>query len=250
MTYAFNIPGYVQGFRFSDADLSFYDPVAKRFHDQAGYGPANALDISVGTPAFETVADQRGMILDNTVQGGFLPAIAWEGTAVVVWKPTMPDNGTSYVFVFGSATSIASNGSIFVQRATASDYRHQIRTFGSSATAKVDKATDALVVACLGTSQTTRKAMATEDGVTITESAAVGDNNNGNSLALGYHVSTVPNSRLVRFGNLSGTIGDTSVTTNTVTIFEAHFFSGNPMIDAPDQVQGFLAALSSKYGIA
>ena len=53
-----------------------------------------------------------------------------------------------------------------------------------------------------------------------------------------------------RFGNLSGIAGDTVATSNTMTMFELHFWRGCPLTDSQSSVAAFLAQLRSDYGIA
>ena len=52
MKFAFDVPGYVQGHRFSD-EAEYYDSANQRFYDLAGFNRfGNHVEKIVGTPAF------------------------------------------------------------------------------------------------------------------------------------------------------------------------------------------------------
>lgn len=254
MTHPFQVPGYVQGFRFSD-DPDFYDSATKTFIDQSAYGAlhtSNNLAITTGTPAFVTDASgQRGMTLNNTVQGEFFPAIPWEGSVILAVRPHISGTGTqtTYPLLFGSASLAPSNGSFQCEFSSGS-MRYKWRTPGGGNLSQIDEGDETKLV-CLGyaTDQNTRKGYRTVDGVTITETAAVASSVHGNALAIGAHSSTVPNGAKTRFGNLSGVIGDTVATALSLTFFEMHFFAGNIWLASPDEAEACMTALRSKYGI-
>ena len=243
-----DIPGYVQGFRFSD-DSTFYDSTTKVFHDLAGYGAFNALTITAGTPAFVDVSGQRGLTLDNTVQGRLLPATPWEGALIVVMKPNMSANGTIYACINGVAVSAASNGQLRITRASATDYRHNITTTNSGINPINQYNTGdmgGIKVGAFSISQVTRKGYATKDGVTVSETAAAAANNAW--VPISGKLTSRTDGQWTRFGNLSGVLEDVAPTTNTLTIFELHFFKGNPLVDALPQIAVEIAALKAQYG--
>lgn len=250
----YDVPGYVQGFRFKN-DSEFYDSGAKVFHDLAGYGSANGLTITTGTPSFASPAganSQEGMTLDNTVQGDFLPAIPWEGTMIVAHKPAIVGATTHSmrVVLFGSATTATSNGNFTVTH-NSTQRRSELTSAAGTNQSTVNKTSDAVQVVAFAKMQNTRKGYVTIDGVTVTETAAVSAANNGNGLAMGWHNGTSPNGQRARFGNLSGTIGDTVAfsTGSTVTMFEMHFYKGNPMVDNPTEFAALMAAINTDYGL-
>lgn len=244
-----DIPGYLQGFVFSDAP-AYYNSTIKRFLDQSPYAgwDNNHLDITVGTPSFVTLNGQRGMVLDNTVQGGFLCPTAWEGACIAVMKPNMTANATIYPVMFGAAASAASNGRINITRASGSDYRHGIAANSAATGATANLTTQAAQVTAMSFSQSTRKAYATKDGTTIVEGSAVADTGSGVFCFTGNTQNADYGFR-ARFGNLSGTIGDTAVSVNPMEIYELHFFKGNPLLNNQAAVQAVIAELKTKYGL-
>ena len=231
---ASDIPGYLQGFRFKATNLS-----GGIFTDLSGYGEHCRVD--VGTPAFVDVGGIECMTLDNTTLLSFLLPIRWEGTMIVSGKPTMGSNATIYPMIFGGAAAIASNGTFRVVRASASNYQHRLIIAGSTLTNSVGKTTDAFTRCAFAVQQSNRTGYATEDGVTVTTAGPVTSATNGNGVAPGYTVTVGPDSHRVRLGNLTGTIGDTTVSALTYAIAEVHFFEGNPLVDAAAAVQAFLA---------
>lgn len=244
-----SIPGYIQGFIFSDASTDYFD--AGVFKDQAGYGARNALTITVGTPAFVTVNGQKGMTLDNTCHGRFIPATPWEGTCIAVMHPGgMSVNGTIYPVLFGQAASAATNGSLRIVRGTAASYIHRLGTPGAVAVASCSYVDNGLKVSAWAMSQETRIAYSTLDGVTVTAGAPVADGGNGNAFQLcGASAAGDVVGQTARLGNLSGVVDDAVASTNTMTMFELHFFKGNPLITDAVTVAAEMAALKTKYGV-
>ncbi|WP_425070634.1 hypothetical protein [Sagittula sp. S175] len=246
----FDIPNYRAGFRFSDESEDYYNG-SDTFHDLAGYGPFAALEITAGTPAFVTDASgQRGMTLDNTCQGQFRQPIAWEGTIIAIMKASMGTNGFLYPLIFGGSGPIVNNGRLQVQRINSASYRYQFSSASASQFGGVNTADSNVIAVALGLSQETREGYGTEDGTTITTTTAIADDNFGNKVSPAFYTGPTFDGHFVRFGNLSGTLADTVATSNTMTIFEAHFFGGNPIIDSPTEVQAALAALRARYGVA
>ncbi len=245
-----DIPGYLQGFRLSDESSDYYDPATKVFHDLAGWGAFNALKITVGTPAFVGSGATRGMTLDNTCQGKFLPACPWQGACIVVMKPDMAANGTIYPVLFGYAASVSSNGKITLQRASPTDYRHALRA-ASDALAPTNIYTTGdyggIKVGLFGISQETRKSYATKDGATIVESAAVAAANK--MVDLSGKLTTSSEAQYARFGNISGVVGDVALSSNKGTFYEMHWFK-DPRVFVAEAaaVQAEIAALKASYG--
>lgn len=252
MTHPFDVPGYVQGFRFKNDPL-FYDSSTKTFRDLAGYGPSNDLTITAGTPAFQTPTGSggnEGMLLDNQAQGAFLLSIPWEGTLLAVLKPSMGSNGTIYPAIFGAQSSATSNGTLRIVRVTAADYRYRLATYSGTQSADLQAGSDATQVAIYSLSQESRTVRRSFDAVTVTETTASADDNAGNRLSLSYQTGPTFAGHKARFGNLSGTIGDTAESTNTCTIFELHFWSSIALVDHLAAMEDLATDLRTKYGIA
>jgi hypothetical protein len=243
---ASSIPGYVQGYRFKN-DPACWD--GTRFIDQAGYGDAAALTITTGTPAFTTVSGQEGLTLDNTVQGEFLPPIPWEGSVIAVMKPNMGTNGTIYPVVVGANATTTQNGTLRLVRVGATDYRPTFATASGSISLAPSFPTNGIEIAAFSVSQLTRKGYHTKDAVTVTASSAVGAAANGNGIAPGYATGQTYAGHKARFGNLSGTLADTVATSNTMTIFELHYFKGVSLVDSLAAVKMFVDELKATYGV-
>lgn len=243
-----SIPGYVQGFVFDDTDNTCYNG-SDRFYDKAGYGSFNDLVITTGTPAFVTVGGRRGMVIDNGVQGKFVPAIPWEGTIVMIANPDMNAADTLCPFIFGQSASWAANGKIGISRASPSDYRHQYIGPNSSLFTSAQYTSGSytgIKVTAHAVSQQTRKSYYTKDALTVTESGAL-----TNSSTIGGNitpVNTTEGQLWGRFGNISGIIGNTTPQTNKMNIFEAHFFLGNPLVDNLALLKAFMDERKAYYG--
>lgn len=243
------VPGYAQGYRF-DQDPAHYDAVGKRFLDLAGYGAVNDLVVTAGAPTFSSASGFEGWVMDNTCHGESIPAIPWEGTWVLFGKTGFTANASVYPVVFGSAASIASNGRVQIQRATAADIRWRLATPSSVLSFGPTKASEASIVGCAWQlKQSSRTGKHSEDGAAPTETAAVADAANGNGIALGYHAATAPNVLMARWGNLSGTIGDVVASVHPFTILSAHQFLGHPMDDAAVVFQAAMAAERTAFGL-
>jgi hypothetical protein len=249
-----DIPGYIQGFRFSDESASYYDSTAKVFHDLAGYGAFNALEITVGTPSFTTDGGQRGLLLDNTCQGRFLPAIPWQGACITVMKPVTYDATTKTLtpVVFGKASSLSSNAYIALAYAS-SVYNHRLASTSAqilATNAYSGAGNSGVKVGAFAISQQTRKGYSTKDGVTVAETSAVADG--GSGVALDGKNTARTDAQFARFGNISGTLDDTAAlaTTHKALMFELHFFKGNPLITDAATVASVLAELKAQYGEA
>lgn len=244
-----DLPGYVQGFIFAD-NSAYYDSVAKRFLDQSPYAAwsNNHLDITVGTPSFGTIGTGQGMVLDNTVQGQFIAPALWEGSVIAVMKPNMTTNTSTWPLIFGWAASVASANKIGITRASSSDYRHNITLGGATSLANVSLATQDPQVTAFSFNQQNRRVYGTKDGSTIVTGGAVADAGAGIS-GFGNGIPQGLSGLYARFGNISGTIGDTSLSVNPMVFGELHFFRADLLNNHAAQLQTEIAALKTKYGL-
>jgi hypothetical protein len=248
-----DIPGYVQGWRFSD-DSAFYNSGTQRFRDLAGYGALNELQIDVGTPSFVTDGGFRGMTLNNTCHGSFLPAACWQSSMILVARPIMNTGSTNSIipFIFGNAALDVSNGLVFLQH-NAGQRIFYYWSPGGTNTSTITKGGDVLTCAVFSKSQQTRKGYHSENGVSVGETAAVADNDNGNALSVtsasGAAIGVYANDNRARFGNLNAIRGNTTATASTMVIFEAHFFATSILSDHLAATATELAALRAAYGL-
>ena len=249
-----DLPGYVQGFVFSDASSATYESGVFKNQSPYGPGPGGIADITltVGTPSFATTNGQKGVILDNTVQGNFVPALPWECAVITVMKPNMTTNTSIYPVILGGSASISSNGRIYITRTPS--IRHGITTPSSQSIGQEDYGSLAgssdMKVTAFEQSQETRRSYSTRDGVTVTASAALADAGNGLGLAWGSTGGAAGGVR-ARFGNISGTIGDTAASVNPMELYELHFFKPGLLRDAGSLalLAAEMAALKTKYGL-
>lgn len=246
-----DIPGYVQGFRFSD-DSQYWDSGNSRFIDQAGYGDFNGLTITTGTPAFVGSGATRGLTLDNTVQGKFLPAIPWQGACIAVMQPVDYDGTTKTLtpVIFGVTSSLSSNGYIGIQHASGS-FNHRLLSANGTAIASnnyTGAGNNGVKVGAFAIMQDTRKGYYTKDGVTVSETAAVAAANAG--IALSGKDTARSDGLWARFGNISGVRDDVAIlsTAHRVVMYELHYFKGNPLITDAATVATEIAALKTQYG--
>jgi hypothetical protein len=244
MTYAFDIPGYIQGHRFSDDPLS-YDASTKRFLDQAGYGERADLQITVGNPVFSTVGAQRCVLLDNTFHGRMPMPIPWAGSAVFVLKPNFVSGGTLTKFLlhFGDDPNFPTNaGSLYVQHFSG-ERRVVLVTGSSQLSATWLRNDNNTMVLAFAFDQSTRKAYVTSDGISLAESSAPASTVHGSAVALASAQYGV------RFGSLGGATDDTSMQTDlNCYMFEHHFFAGNILTESLAVTKNFIDTLKAKYG--
>lgn len=244
MATASDIPGYVQGYRLAN-DPAFYDSSEKRFLDQAGYGSRADLRITVGTPTFETIDSNESMKLDNTCHGEFPMPIAWMGSCIFVVKPKYVSGAilSRWPLLFGDLATATSNGGLRLQHASG-NRRFDLLTPSGQLTLRVTAGTDALAVVAYSFDQSNRTAYGTFDGTTITDAAGPASSTNGNAIAF----TAAQNG--VRFGNMSGTAGDTTEITDWLcNIYEMHFFNGNILTDALTETKAFMDELKTAYGV-
>lgn len=245
MKSAFDINGYVQGYRFSDDPL-YYDSETKRFKDLAGYGDSADLRVTVGSPVFEDVDGSRCVRLDNTFHGLMPSPCPWMGTVVAVIKPVYISGGTlfRYPLMYGDAVSQASNGALRIVHA--SGYRQVIYYTASAQLMPTQTRTDNnTVVVAFTHDQETRKGYSTSDGVTVSEVTATASTTLGNAVAISSAQYGV------RFGNMNGVAGDTTELTDFyANLFELHFFAEASLVDDLPAIKVFMDDLKAKYGIA
>lgn len=245
-----DIPGYVQGFIFDDRNSAYYNSGTKVFLDQSPYSGwgINDLNITAGTPTFSTLGSGRGVVMDNTVQGKFLCPTPWEGSVIVIQKADMTTNTTINPVVFGAAASVSSNGRLTVVRANASSFSHRLLTASATSTGNISATNQNPKILGYSFSQNTRRAYATEDGTTVASGAAVADSGSG-VFCFSGNTADFNEGFLARWGNLSGTIGDFTLSVNPMTMFEMHWFKGNVLLDYPTEMAAFWADRKAYYGI-
>lgn len=249
MTYPFEIPSYVQGYRFSDESDVFYDAATKTFKDQAGYGSRADLVITAGSPVFDTVGGKRCVRLDNTFHGLFPTPIPWMGSVVAVIKPEYVSGATltRHPLLFGNSTSAAANGALQITHASG-QRRVVLSTPNSSLTCTQTRTDNNLVVVGFATDQETRKGYATNDGATITETTAPASTTNGNAVALGWQTQGIDYG--ARFGDMDNLPANlTALTDFYCEMFELHFFADNIWTKQPAKAAELIASLRAKYGV-
>lgn len=246
MSYAFEIPGYMQGYIFSDSSEDYYDATSKTFHDQAGYGDKAGLTIHTGSPVFNTLDSHRGVKMDNTFHGSFQMPIPWQGSVVAVMRPESLVSGTlkRYPLIFGDASSNSSNGKLQILRF--SGQRRLTWETPSSSLSAVDSQNDDLMrVFSASIDQSTRKSYVTNDGSTVTEKTASTSTTNGNAVALESARTGA------RFGEMKGISGDVTLETALVVrMYEMHFFAGNIWTNHATKAAAFMTSLREKYGVS
>lgn len=256
MKFAYDVPGYVQGFRFSQ-DRRFYDSANARFFDLAGYNRfGNYCEKVNGTASFANhgTNSREGLRLDNTNHWQFTPMVPWEGTHLIVFRPIFASGATMSIhpLIFGNAATVGSNGKIRLQ--FASGVRSiNIDTPSSSLSRSVaGLVSGSIALAAFSLSQSDRKARATQDGVTVSASSALAGTTNGVGVAIGAGGSAgTLGARLCRLGNLSGTEGDVvQNTTDYLDLFEYHTFKGDQLTDNLAAMKEFIDSLKTHYGIA
>jgi hypothetical protein len=249
---AHEIPGYVQGHRFSDESDVFYDADNLKFKDLSGYGDSLDLEITTGTPAFEDTgaAARRGLLLDKTAQGRFIPAAPWETTFVFAIYIELLTSGTHtrYPYLFGTSPTETNNGFVRAQHAS-SNRTIRVSTAGGVATPQISQGGDGVIIGAVSFDQSTRKYYDTVDGVTVNESGAIADGGNGNGLALGSGGIGTFDDLYCRFGDLLGDGSTTAETDLKIVALEHHFFAGNVISSHQDEVASLLAEMTAYYGV-
>lgn len=249
---AHEIPGYVQGHRFSDESDVFYDADNLKFKDLSGYGDFLDLEITTGTPAFEDTGanNRRGLLLDKQCQGRFIPAAPWETTVVFAIYVELLTSGTQirYPYLFGTQPTESSNGNIRAQHSSGNRVV-AVSTPSGQSNAEISQGTDGIIIAAVSFDQSTRKTYDTVDGVTVNESAALADGGNGGGLAIGAGGAGTFDDIYCRFGDLVGDGSTTAEADLKVVALEHHFFAGNVISSHQDEVAALLSEMASYYGV-
>lgn len=244
MIAARHVPSYVQGYRFSD-DPYFYDADRKAFKDLAGYGPRTDLTINIGDPIFEVSGGHRSLKLNNTFHGQAHMPIPWHGSVVIVCKPTYLSGGTvgNYPLLFGDALLASSNGALTLGHF--SDLRRLSVTSGGISAEITDAMNnDNMRVVGFALDQETRRAYSSRDGITVSEGAEVTD-----AAISGVKCDYGASRYGFRFGNLTGTAGDTTEVTNLfMHIHELHFFADNIWTKHQAEAAAMMGSLNRLYG--
>lgn len=248
MKFAYDIPGYVQGHRFSN-DALFYDATKERFSDLAGGDRFGQYVSKInGTPVFANrgANSRQGLYLDNTNQWQFPFGTPWAGSGLLVAQYNTLDGATSgniWSHIFGEDTLNTNNSAIWV------NYNFGTRTFyiwgaGSTLNQSTPIGDDVIVLIAWSRDQQDRIARHTTDGITVTASAAY---NPSATNGVGIPLYGQPRCRL---GNISSNAADTAVsTTGTMHIFEQHFWKGNILRDNLPDTKAFIDTLKTYYGI-
>ena len=249
---AHEIPGYVQGHRFSDESSVFYDADNLKFKDLSGYGDFLDLEITVGTPAFEDTGanNRRGLLLDKQAQGRFIPAAPWETTFVFAIHVELLTSGTQvrYPYLFGTQPTETNNGLIRAQHSSGNRSIY-MSTSGAAVAINRTSGSNGIIVGAFALDQSTRKGYDTGDGVTVNETAAVADVGNGSALAIGAAGAGTFDDIYCRFGDLVGDGSTTAETDLKIVALEHHFFAGNVISSHQDQVAALLAEMATYYGV-
>lgn len=257
-TYAWNVPGYIQGHRFSD-DPRYWTTSSGRFRDLAGYDALNNyVQLVAGTPIFETLGanSRRGLKLNQSNIYKFHSSVSWEGSFLIVARAhTGSGSLTLYPWTFGTADPPYVNGTIRLNKSGG------LNTFNAATPSALmtsplgSIANDAIVICAYSFNQADRIARRTRDGVTIdTNGPAAGTN--GNHLAIGGN--TAPgvvadiggiSHDYVRLGD---NFGDGSLTPNTLDwlhVFEQHFWKGDVLLNNASALADFITHLKDYYGV-
>jgi hypothetical protein len=248
MKFAYDVPGYVQGHRFSDAP-EFFDAENEHFRDLAcGDKFGNFVEKINGTPVFQSRGDRnrRGLFLDNQNHWQFSHQCPWAGSGLIVVEMNyVTSDGSSFTpYIFGDSASLAANPKI--SALYISSQSRLTVDGGSSVLAQTESnfPNNQIAIFAWSRNQQDRKSRITQDGTTVQESAALASNTN-TGLLIGMRGQP-----RVRLGNLNGVDGDTAgSSTGTLRLFEQHFWKGDVLKDHLPELRGFIESLSDHYGI-
>lgn len=245
MTTPSDVDGYLQGFRFSD-DPAYYDGDG-HFYDLAGYDSrGGGCDVFLGTPAFSTRNSQRAITLDNTCHLEFLTAIPWEGASLLIYDvEVLNANFTAYAICTGSG-STSQFAFLRIQNAS-SVLKHRWASLSNGLIPEVTASGP--IVLGGASSQASRTAFITTDGVTVSEAGPVAGTN---GTLVSFFTTAAINDLGYKsvIGNLNGTAGSTTTFTGCrVHLWEAHFFKGNPYVDQASTMASLIADKKTEYGI-
>jgi hypothetical protein len=256
MKTCYDVPGFLAGYRFQN-DPRYYDADNNRFLDLSGYGLH--CEKTAGTVAFSThgANSREGILLNNSNQWRIENPNPWELTFLAIMKGHVESG--SFVMrpmLLGDATTASSNGQFLVNaNAGATALTSNAATPAAAQnTTLLNHTEEAIFTTCHGFDQESRKAYSTADAVTVNESAAATATVNGNASAPGWNgnigLAGSENSRYIRIGNNSGTIGDTAANaTNYLYLFALFFFKGNTLRTNLPKFKAFLDTEKLYYGI-
>lgn len=246
MKFAYDIPGYVQGHRFSNDPL-YYDSTAQRFYDLAG-GDRFGQGVTkvVGTPAFNNrgANSRQGLYLDNTNQWQFPHACPWEGSMVIVAQFNTIADLTTYPWLFGEDTSTLTNNPFIAAYSPSGVSKLWIQGGGGQLQHVPNIPNDQIIVFAVSRSQDDRISRYSRDAVTIDASAPY-----NTARTDGLYIGMRGQPR-VRLGALDGTNGTTASTNGTSHVFEQHFFRTNILRDHQTATAEFMSTLKAYYGAA
>lgn len=258
-TYAWDVPGWIAGHRFTD-DSHFYDAANSRFLDMAGYTryKNNAMIKSAatpsGTPTFAALgtSNRRGMLLDQSCQWTLNNPIPWQGTMLIVFRPTFASaNVTLTVWRFGNTATLSGNARVSLIRASSILTARSFGPAGTLSTTSLALVSGNIYVFAFAWNQEDRILRQTRDGTTIIASAADPGTTNGNAPAPGFSGASPPNidGRFIFIGdNLFGTT--TPNATDYIHLFEQHFWKGDVIRDQPTKLAAFMTARRTYYAAA
>lgn len=250
MTYAYDIPGYAQGHRFSD-DPRYYDSTNERFYDLAGgdrFG--NYVQKRVGTPVFQDRGSnsRRGLYLDNQTHWQFPHACPWQGSGLWVVEIDYITTGTTAMnpLIFADEIVGVLSSSPKIGTLHFSGQRRVSIDSGAAQLVSTDLAFPDAQIAIFAWSrnQQDRYSRYTRDGVTVT---ATGPYNTSRTDGLYIGLQGQPHSVL---GALLGDYADTtdvSATNGTIRIFEQHYWKDDILSNHLSKTKDFIDYLKDYY---
>lgn len=254
MKFAYSVPGYVCGQRFSQ-DSRYYDSTNLRFLDLAGYG--NYAERIVGAPSFSNQGanNREGLKFDNSYQLWLDNPIAWEGSMLVVSKVHVPTfNKRLCSWMFGDDGTFSNNPEVGYFYGTPPTLTAAGQASTTSSTVNVTA--DAIIVAAFAWDQETRKIYSTLDGITVNESAAAAGAANGKAIAPGAWgnggLAGTVGSRKIHIGDNARATGSTTVpdATDYWYGFEQHFWKGNVLRNNLPELKAFFDTLKAYYAVS
>lgn len=248
MKFAYDIPGYAQGHRFSDESM-FYDSVNQRFYDLAGgdrFG--NYVSKVNGTPTFNSrgANSRRGLFLHGSNHWQFPHACPWHGSGLIVaqFKPTETTSQFMYPWLFHEDTSNMTSGPFIGAYFYYNDRRLWIQRGAAQNQNQPNFSQDAIMILAWSGNQQTRVCSITLDGVTLTNAtSAYSSTTNGNYIGMAGQPR-------VRLGDLAGNKVAASVTTGSLHVFEQHFWNADILHDYLSDTKAFIDTLKAYYAIS
>ena len=248
-----DLPGYIQGYVFSDAE-QYYNSTDEYFIDQAGYagfGEPSRAYVRTGTPQFVDVNSARGIELDNTWQIELFIPMVWYGSCIAVWgAPGFTPSGTENLSLLkGNATTTFSANQQINLGYFSGQYNRRIAVASALSTAQLNPGDSAIYAHAYALDQRiAQKRVEIMDAAgTIANGATIADNEIGYPMAGGSQ-SYDPWKQII--GALTADHTNTTVLAsgNTLTLCELHFFSGLLTNGDTTAVEAELTALEAIYG--